>query len=93
MNESVEFTQRQLLKRRLNDVVYYAETAEMFLQYMDEANDLMVDYLSQLPEDVVVNYLNELSTTTFNRAQADRAYQLLKSAYVAMNPESIVGEM
>lgn len=93
MDESVEYTQRQMLKRRLDDAIYYSETAERFVQYFEEADDLLVDCLKNIPEDVVVSYMQELASATFNRAHADNAYQLLKSAYVTVNPGSIVGEM
>jgi len=93
MNENIGQAQHQILKRRVDDVIYYAEKAEMFLQLTEEANELMAECLKQLPEDIVVSYMQKLSSTTINRAHADRAYQLIKSAYVSIHPESIVGEM
>lgn len=93
MDESLEQTQRQMLKRRLDDAIYYSETAERFVKYFEEADDLLMDCLKHIPEDVVVAYMQELASATFNRARADNAYQLLKSAYVTVNPGSIVGEM
>lgn len=93
MDESLERTQRQMLKRRLDDAIYFAETAERFVRYFEEADDQLMNCLKQIPEDVVVAYMQELASATFNRARADNAYQLLKSAYVTVNPGSIVGEM
>lgn len=93
MNESEKFKQRQTLKRRLDDVIYFADAVEKFTRHMDEANELMMECLKEVPEDVVVSYMEDLASTTFNRASADSKYQLLKSAYVTINPGSIVGEM
>lgn len=93
MNEDEKFKQRQTLKRRLDDVIYFAEAVEKFTRYMNEANESMMECLKDVPEDVVVSYMHDLASTTFNRANADSKYQLLKSAYVSIHPESIVGEM
>lgn len=93
MNDSEKFKQRQTLKRRLDDVIYFAESVEKFTGYMNEANESMMECLKDVPEDVVVSYMQDLASTTFNRANADSKYQLLKSAYVSIHPESIVGEM
>lgn len=93
MEYVIDKAQQDMLKRRVDDVIYYVETVERFNEALSDANDALVTCLKSVEEDVVIAELDRLSKLTFNRTRADKAYQLLQSAYASINPSSIVGEM